>query len=394
MKKVHMSKKLKIILIVINVIFIGVISFMLYKDIKYPGVKEEKISLYSYSNKANINYEVFLKSNILYDGESIDEGNIYITEFVDYINTNFNYRFSGDSPADIKGDYEIIAEIEGFTGEKETYKTIWKKGFVLLPKTSFDTKDKAFSIKENVQVKLEPYNNFAKQVIKDAKISSKVKLTVYTNVNLKAKTDKGLIEEKMSPTMTFLLNTGFFEITGNLTEEKPGSIDEKKQVQLPVNQANIRIYSSIIGVLLITLIFLVLFTKIAIKDPFEKKLKRIFKNHGDRMVALNSEVAVTCENHSVVKSIDDLVRIADEIGKPIMYKHSLDYKEISKFYINDEAQMYIFDLSKMLINENLDDEKKDKSQEDVHKLKKTISEIKASKSQKKESDTETTESKA
>ena len=370
------------------------ISFFMYREWKHPGFEEKKVTLYSYSNMASINYYTYLKPNILYDTESIGEGHIYITEFVDYIEASLAYEFKGDEEADIKGDYEVIAEVEGFTGEGDAYTSIWRKQFPLLEKTKFNVKDKTISIKENIQLKLGEYNNFAKKVIEDSKIVSNVKLTVLMNINLNTDTEKGIIKDKISPTMIIPLNTNYFKIRGNLVQEKPGSIEKTNQIQLPINEKKMKFYGVIIGALLLLLTYIIIFTNVsAMADPLEKKLKKIFKNHGDRLVALNNEVTINCENYSMVKSIDDLVRIADEIGKPIIYKHSLDFKEISKFYVYDEKQMYILDLTQVLLKSdgnNLQKEKV-KSTNDMKKLRKIISGLKSSKQEKEEAEIETTE---
>lgn len=393
--KLEINKKIKIVSIAFfSLIFIITLIFT-YREYKVPRYAEEKVSLYTYNNKANIGYSVVLKPNILYEEKSLSEGKIYITEFIDHIKTSLNYVFIGKEQADIKGNYQVIAQMEGYTGQDETYKTIWKKDFIISPKKDFSKKDKTISIKEENILTLTEYNEFAKKVIESSQISTSIKLTVLMNVNMTAKTDKGLIQENMSPSMTIPLNTSYFEITGKLSEEKPGNIEKTKQVKLPVNENKVIVYVIILGVSLILLIFLLFFIKTKpIIDPIEKRIKKIFKKYGDRLVALNNDIAVTCENYSEVKSMEDLVRIADEIERPIMYKYSLDYKEISKFYINDDTQMYMFDLAKILIAKNLDNRKKDKSEDDVNKLKKTISEIKASKPKKKKSETQTTESKS
>lgn len=395
--KLKINRSLKIALIIIIAMSICSISFLLYKELKYPVFEEEKVSLYEYNNKANINYTVFLKPNILYEEESLGEGNIYITEFIDHIKTSFNYDFSGEKEAEIKGDYEIAAVVEGYAGEGETYRTIWQKKFILLPKTSFDTKNKNFSIKEEIPLQLNVYNDFAKRVIENSRIGSQVKLTVFMDVNLKAETDNGVIDEKMMPAMVMPLNASYFEILGNLAEEKPGKIEETKKIQLPVNRKNVITFSSIIGVLIILLVLLIFVTKaIVITDSLEKNLKKIFKKHGDRLVALNNEIAVTYENHSEVKSIEDLVKIADEIGKPIIYKHSSDFKQISKFYVNDENQMYILDLNEIILELDLSnsEKSKEKSSDDVKKLREIITGLKTSKKREEKSETETTESKS
>jgi len=393
--KININKYLKLSLIAISIIIICSSSFLLYKTANNPGFTQEKISLFSCNNKANINYTVFLRPNLLYDDESIGEGKIYITEFIDYIKTNFSYEFKGDSTASIEGDYEVTAEVEGYSGEGDTNISIWKKQFQLLSRKSFNTKDKKFSINQDIPLKLEEYNNFADNVIKESRIGTQVKLTVFMNINLKANTDNGLIEEKLSPSMIIPLNTSFFKITGNLTEEKPGSIEETRQFQLPVNEKRVKLYAVVIGGFLLVLILLLLFTKAVTEtNSFEKNLKKIFKDHGDRLVALNSEAIFSFKNHNEVKSIEDLVRIADEVGKPIMYKYSSDLKEILKFYVFDETQMYVLDLTYMQIETNKEEpnKEKEKSRDDASKEMFAMAELRYT-SSKKEDETGKTDMK-
>lgn len=393
--QVKINKRIKLGLIIITTIFIILSIFLLNKTVKHPGVKEEKVSLYTYNQTANVNYKVFLKPNPLYSEETLDERKIYITKFVNYIDTSLKYQFSGDRKVDVKGDYNITATVEGYVGEGETYKIIWKKEYLLLPKKEYSFNDKKASINENIKLNIDEYNNFVKKIIEETGININVKLVVAMNVNQKVNTDKGLIEETISPVVEIPLNKDYFEIAGNLSQEKPGTIEETKQVQLPVDENKVIMYKIILGILFILLIFMIFFTKAKpMLNPHEKMIKRIFKKHGDRLVALNNVIENTHEKHSEVKSIDDLVRIADEIEKPIMYKHSLDYKEISKFYVYDDKQIYIFDLAKIIIDKNLDNSKKDKSKNNGNKLNKSISEIRASKPKKKESEPETTESKS
>lgn len=347
--KIKINKKLKIGLMAILVVLVGIISFLLYKKFKYPNFEEQKISLYKYNNKSTVNYEVFLKPNILYQKPSLGEGEIYISEFVDHIKTNFNYEFSGDKETAIQGDYSIVAKVSGsIKGEDKEDIIIWQKDFFILPKNKFKIKDKTLEIKEEVSLKLEEYNEFAKAVTEASKVNSSINLNLVMKINIEGSTDKGVIEETISPSITIPLNSSMFQISGNMNIDKPGSIEETKQVQLPIDKKQVIIYGVIIGILLIILILLIFFTKeAAIKDPLEKKLKVIFKKHGDRLVALNSDPITTNINLNQVKSIDDLVRIADEIGKPILYKYSQDYKDINKFYLINEDQTYVLELNEI-----------------------------------------------
>ena len=353
--KININKKLKIGLVSVLVILIGIISFLLYKEIKEPGFEEQKKPVYSYNNKANVNYKVSVKPNKLYETNPLDEGKLYITEFADYINTTFNYEFVGERVADLKGNYSIIAKVQGFTGEAEKIVNIWEKNFSIVNKKNFIIKDKNKSIQEEIKINLDEYNAFVKEIIELSKINCQTTLSIIMDINLKGDTDKGPIEELISPSLIIPLNTSMFQIGGNTNIEKPGAIEETIKIQLPVNKNKITLFGIIIGVLSIALIYLIFFTVPApTKDPLEKTLKQIFKKHGDRLVALNSDSSIIGISTNLVKSIDDLVRIADEIGKPILYKYSPNYKEIKRFYVIDRDDIYILDMDELITKEEID----------------------------------------
>lgn len=325
-------------------------------------MKEEQMTLYSYNNKSDIHYQVQLKPNILYDKATLDEDKVYITEFVDSIQATFEYQFKGEGKADIVGDYEIVAQMEGYAGnEKEgNTKTIWKKDFILVPKKSFQQNDHIFSIKEDVSLELDDYNNFAAQVLEVSKVGIPVKLSVGMNINFQANTNKGVADVKISPSLNMPINTNYFEIRKNVQDDT-GGIQVSKQIQQPVNKIAVTIYIFLDILALSGLLFIIFGTQISTKDPLIRSLKRIFKKHGDRLVALTNEVAGMDEIYNEVKNIEDLVRIADEIGKPIMYQYSENYSDMTKFYVFDDKQVYLFDISKTML-QSMDEQKADEGE--------------------------------
>jgi hypothetical protein len=345
------NKKIRLIALSCIILFIILVSFLLFNSIKSPGFKDEKISLYNYKNNANVDYKVSLKSNALYsDGTTLGEGNIIFSEFIDNIKASFRYQFEGERPADINGDYEIVALVEGLTGTDKEQKIIWQKNFPILSKENFDSKDKIVSIDKEVAVNLEEYKSFAQSVIVSTRVDPQTRISVVMNVNLKATTDKGVIYKKASPSITMPLNSNYFEIAKNQTQEKSEGIEEIKKVQLPVNKKMVTFYSIALGVLVLALVYTAFFIAgIESTDQQEKELKKIFKNYGDRMVALSDKAVFTSEQYYSVWSIEDLVKISDEIGRPIMYKFSGDIKAIKQFYVCDDKFIYIFNVGERII---------------------------------------------
>ncbi|MDW5299932.1 MAG: DUF5305 family protein [Sedimentibacter sp.] len=329
--KIKINKKLKIALIVVSIILIGINSLLLYREVNIPKFEEQNNKLLSYNNKGTANYQVFLKPNNLYKENPLGPERIYITEFVDYLSTNFNYEFLGDKEAEVKGKYNIIARVTGFTYEGENFISIWEKDYPIVQDKDFSFNDENKSINEEVNLYLTEYNKFVEETIQATKINCDTSLTLIMQINLTGLTDKGIFEESISPSLVVPLNTSLFKITTN-NIDKPGAIEETIQVQLPLDKIKVTLIGIVIGISVLGLIFLLFFTKDAPKkDALEKALNNIFKKHGARLVALTSNVNTS--NAKNVVSINDLVRLADEINKPIFYKHSDNYKEINKFLL-------------------------------------------------------------
>ncbi|MGB4438068.1 MAG: DUF5305 family protein [Sedimentibacter sp.] len=352
--KFKIKKNIRIGLIIISVTLISVLAYLTYNRVSNPGFEEQNIPVYSYTNNASLDYTVFLKPNNLYNDNKLEEGKIYITEFVDYIDTNLKYEFTGERAADIKGEYNVTAKVQGFTGEGEKIINIWEKDFPVLQYKLINTNDGKVSINERVKLNLYEYNIFVKEIKEASKINCQATLTLYLNVDLAGSKDELPIKESISPSLIIPLDTAMFGITENNIKDQSGAIEKTVQVPLSVNKIQVLVFGIILAVLIAALIILLFFTQISLdKNPLEKVLNKIFKKHGNRLVAISSDIEI--KNSIIVKSIDDLVKIADEIGKPILYKYSDNYREINKFYVSNEDEIYVLDLGYLIVSEQFEE---------------------------------------
>lgn len=353
-KKLKINKVIRLALIVFLILVLSSVSFLLYKELKIPIVKEEKVKLYSYINKSSIDYKVLLKPNNLYDIPTLDEGQYYITSYVDIIQAAFKYEFVGERPADLKGSYEIAALLEGYKDENNNRTVIWEKQFILSPKEDFASKEERMSLIKTVDIRLDEFSNFAKKIVEETKVRSSLQLSIYMKVNLAADTDKGIVEVTAAPTLVLPLEADYFMITESEVKEEPGSIEETRQVQLPPDKFKVRMYILSLFVLVFAVLGLLIFTEPIIRSQFTKKLNKIFKQHGSRLVALDNELpAVSLEKCFIVRSIDDLVRVADELGKPIMYEFREEYNDMVHFYVLDSKMTYIYTLRETTAEANV-----------------------------------------
>jgi len=344
MKKRQLSKNLRLGSIILCIAIIGVLITLSYNTYKYPGSNETKASLYKYASQANVNYEVLLKPNSLYDVKNLGEDQVYLSNLVESIDTTYVYGFTGERAAEIKGTYEIHAVIEGYSGEGDKLTTLWKKEIPLVAITSFEAKDSKFLITKKIPITLIDYNNIAKKILDETKVTAQTKVTTFMNVELSAKTDQGVIDKKSTSSLEIPLSGTYFKIIKKQIESKPEALEKVNKVQRPIDIKLLTMVGTGIAISLVALLILLFGTNNLEVDTFTKKLKKIFKKYGTRLVALNSEIVAGYDLQSNVHSMEDLVRISDEIGKPIIYKHSDHYMDNLTFWVMDEDIGYVYEL--------------------------------------------------
>jgi len=339
-------KKTRITIVCIIIILIFVASCLILAETTTQELIEVKEPLISSNNKASAEYQVFLKQNPLFGEESIfPENSSIITEYVDYIKALFNYDYTADKPADISGDYEIIGVLEAYTGKDKDMVSIWQKKYEYVPKTAFEKRSTdSFSINEEIRINFHEYNEFVRLIAEETKIDAPARLSVVMNVNIKATTENGVIEESMNPGLVIPLNNKYFSIGGDLNQDKPAVLEVVKTVPRPVNRSYLHLLIILEALLINLFIFFLLFTKNKEMDERQKTLIKIFKQYGGRMAAINDKITESYDHMYEVFSIDDLVRIADEIGKPIVYRYSEDKNEIQRFYVLNGAEVYYLDI--------------------------------------------------
>lgn len=352
MMRLKINKRLKVALLCISCILIIVFPVLIYRDAKVPEYKEEQISVFAYSQQGNIQYEVFLKPNILYEEPSLGEGSIYITEFIDTIEASFSYAFEGERASSIQGEYEIIAAVEGYSdltsNEKNntggSTKTIWKKEYVLWPKTITRIQQKADRFSKKVSIHFSEYKSFCNEVQALSRVSLSTRVCVTMNTTLTAETDKGPIVETNSQALIIPLDENSFEIQKAALGQLEGAIQET--IRVPVNhQSRIQLYFVCVGIMAVFVLFLVFLTIGADgKSRHIKELNKIFKRHGSRLVAINGDAAAGYENQCSVRSMEDLVKLADEVGKPVIYRFDEHPEKITQFFVFTDLWMYSFNL--------------------------------------------------
>lgn len=297
----------------------------LYWSYTRPAETAVDFTAFSYSQESMLDYRVHLLPNELYEEAYLGPGRAYISALTDYISTEFIYRFSAGSEADIKGEYSATANIVALTGQEDHL--VWEKSFPLLATEAFHINGKDVFLREEVILPFSEYVALANSIVETTGFSpQKLNLRVNYNVDLVADTPEGVIEETAAPELIVPLSGNVFTVGGSLEDSRTGGIPATRQEPVPYFE-EARTGFSLLSTLLV--LFLLIFIQVTVgreeRNNFvKKKLSRILKQHQDRIVKCAEAIPSPGHGNILeVASFDDLLKIADELGKPIFYQNGL-----------------------------------------------------------------------
>ncbi|NLC10972.1 MAG: DUF5305 domain-containing protein [Firmicutes bacterium] len=288
-----------------------------------PLEREEETTATLYRQEAVVDYQVYLKENNFFPELALEPGRAYLASLTDYIETNFSYRFAGQEEALIQGVYSVDASITAFTGSERL--KVWETGFELLPPTTFYQRGRRHELQEDIIIPYAEYAAFAQNITEETEfLPEELNLVVTYNIDVETETESGIFTEKLAPSLVIPLRGRVFTVEGNMAEERTNEITTTGFVPVPLVRQARTAFSITTGLISALLVSFLVFTegKGTKISPAEKKLYRILKKHSERVVICKEKMPyLSPERMLFVKSFEDLVKVADEVGKPILYYH-------------------------------------------------------------------------
>lgn len=330
---------LLILILLMNIAF-------LTKEVVKREYIEEKQAIRSFSNSPTVVYSVQVKPNPIYNGAKLPESQGYFKSIVDSITVNIKNKYMGEEKAKLKGDYTLRGEITGLEQSPDEPTVAWQKQFTLIPKKTFETTENEFLLSQDYKIDFDHYNNFAEQVNALTGYDSSNYLKVYMDINYRVTTKDGEIAENIKPALVIPLGLDYFKITKEGVEEKKSEIVKTVQVRAPLNIPKLLILS-IISLLCIIALFILKY-KTAEPSPEDyhmKKMKKLLREYGKRLVSVETDMIEEISSICRVHSMGDMVKISDEIERPIFYVHQDNICAIKKFFIIEDHKAYIYKVS-------------------------------------------------
>jgi hypothetical protein len=339
-----MQKKSTITILFVFFILLSLVSILFLYSAHTTPIEETLVTAsYAYEYEGTYDYTVALKPNTIYDNNATlkpGEGTIY-RRITDHIDVNFTYFFSGDQTANFTISYVTHEYVETAS---------WDKQIAEFPKevikSSGDTIN--FSVINIPAIFPSSILQIVNEINADTGIiTGDYSLNITIEMRIEAETSAGSVDESFAPSLKadFKVTPDQGEtisITG-LEYTKTGSKTKTEEIYQPWVEQQRNIYYGFSTVSFFGLAVSVWFyTKNRPTKPLEaqKLIDEIIEPYEEIIVEAGQEQLSKPATTISTKTLEDLVKVADTTGKPII--HTFEAPDVHVFSIIDGDTQYKF----------------------------------------------------
>ncbi|MGL6173554.1 MAG: DUF5305 family protein [Cellulosilyticaceae bacterium] len=324
---------------------VSIIIFMLLIPLLIKVLKIGYVPnvLYNYTYTPQVKYKVEVTNHELYQKEDLKEDQYYLWRFIDKISPTFSFELKGSSAADISGEYQVVAEIRGYTLKEQKQEIIWQKEFVLVPEIKIQLESDYLKKEHTVNVDLNDYKEFAEKIFVDANVRMESEVCLKMKGQLKIRKEDREIELPIDTAMIVPLGQNYFTVMKNGEEIKTEQLIDDS-MQSPMQTEYIIIAEVVVCILGIGVLSRVAKADYLTLDELKKiKLKKIFRLYGSRLIGIDHLGNYSPDSIFQVDCLQNLIKISEELEQPIFYL-SKELTEIECFYIFDKEKLYFYQM--------------------------------------------------
>jgi hypothetical protein len=323
-----------------------------------------------YKQSGKLDYTVKLKSTSAYGGITLDipsipspiptptptapeprivgPGTVLFSKLVDQLDFSFKYKFVADQPvSNLKEELSIVATLEN--------PDVWSKTFVLVPAVQISNNSET-----DFALDLNEYYTLLDNIRVETGVPAEAyKLTIKPVVQVSAQTQYGDINEVFSPTLSTSMGKGVIEWTEKLEQNKAGQIASEQIIPnsdryLGLSVSGIRTLSLILMLALLILfaLFALLYWRARPQavSYIQKESQKIKKKYADRIIESVPEENNIQAGAINLLTMDDLVKLADELNKPILHYSDGVEAKTHYYFLYEEEKRYQYVLNAGFFN--------------------------------------------
>jgi len=327
-----------IVFTIIIAALIGLIALELYM----PDVELVKESLLTGTGSSTMSYTVHLKENPVTDERELEQGQYYLKPFVDYLDVSCDFQLDTDHEATFVLNDKIDVVLVSQVGTDEETKTIWEKVNAGAPLLETTNAGQSIASNRSIRLRFENYDALVNNLIEEYDLVTDYIIKVVYEGTVTIDYNGTTQEEKFSSYITIPFTNPIIEVGGVQDGSREISIDRDVQHSAAPDMSLLILYGAAILVCIGIIIIIRFKTKaLAREDAYSQKVADIFKEYGNRLAGLSEALFYQSSVMISIDKIEDMVKIADEIGQTVFYYKVDDEAERKiEFYVFDEGRIY------------------------------------------------------
>lgn len=347
MKKTILKGNIRLgLLLGLGLLLLGALAGLFWSYAR-PAKTAAQYTARPYTYESAVDYRVRLQPNKLYDQQHLGPGRAYLSALTDSLETEFTFHFTAEEEAELKGEYSVSALIAARSGPENH--PLWEKSFLLLPPKPFAVSGTEVLVQESVAIPFSQYAALAKSIVEETNYSPQsLTLEVVYGVTVEADTPEGQLRETVAPKLIIPLRETVFTVEGELESQGSGGIAATRWESAPYHGEARWGFALLTAVLGLTLVLCSQMTA-AEKKPgaAQQRLSRILKQHRERIVECTGKIPLSGHNLLAVASFEDLLKIADELEKPVFYHCGSEENRGHSFLIFSGQHAYCYNLGEI-----------------------------------------------
>jgi len=337
----------KITIILISFLILTMIGiYSLYYAYQIPETEMQIIPIWEYQHLGVYDYTAQLKPNLIYNKTTLKpgEGPIYL-RITESINFSSTYTFQSNKQANANITYSVSEYVQS---------TTWTKQLNTTKETTIN------GIGTNIEIPIDKIPSISVNTIQslaaqlDQEIgvySSEYNATVTIKIQTTAETTEGTINEQFNPTLTltFKRGTGEGDIINiqGLENTKNGAMTQENTIHNDwvINQRYASYGLAAVALVgLVTTVWAYTKAKPTKLEKPEKYLEEIIEPYEDIIAEVTQEPTYKAPLTTMpMKSMEDLVKIADNLAKPILHIEKVGNNHV--FHVIDETTRYEYTIT-------------------------------------------------
>ena len=158
-QKTRMRKSTKYIYLIIALTLSSLSLISLVNNFRQNNILTKTQEIYKYTNKFNYDYNVNLINNEYISGEKQDDKTLaYVTNLIDTIDLNLDYKYTGSRDSNLKCTYSVIGNTKVLYSKNGEIQKILDKDEIILEEKEINKFASNLDINENINLNLKGKN--------------------------------------------------------------------------------------------------------------------------------------------------------------------------------------------------------------------------------------------